>query len=462
MMFVDVNNSKGHNIMQETQLNIIGGGLAGSEAAWQAAERGIKVTLWEMRPHKQTPAHTSEHLGELVCSNSLGSDMPNRAGGTLKAELRRMNSLIMACADETKVPAGSALAVGREAFAALITERIEHHPNISLRREEATTIPAGPTIIATGPLTSSTLADAISKLIGEEYLYFYDALSPIVTLESINMDIAYRRSRWDKGDSDAGDYINCPLNQEQYEAFVAELLKAERIELRNFEQEDPHFFESCLPIEVLAARGEDALAYGPLRPVGLWHPETNARPHAVVQLRQDNVAGTLYNLVGFQTNIKWPEQRRILRMIPGLEEAQFVRLGQMHRNTYLNSPTLLRETMQYKARDDLFFAGQITGIEGYVGNAASGLMAGVNAARLLNDLPLWVLPNETMLGALAHYVCHADPAEFQPMKANFGILPPPDPYIKRKKERYTFYGQRALDALEAYLGEHEMVGKAVL
>jgi len=432
-------------------LHVIGGGLAGTEAAWQAAERGIKVTLWEMRPVKQTPAHVTDKLAELVCSNSLGSDLPDRAGGVLKTELRRMNSLIMQCADESRVPAGGALAVGRETFGDLVTHRVENHPNITLRREEATTIPDEPTIIASGPLTSNALAETIGKLIGEDYLYFYDALSPIVTAESINMDIAFRYSRYGRGDEEGGDYINCPMNKEQYYAFVEALTAAERIELRDFEEKDSQFFEGCLPIEVIAGRGTDSLAYGPLRPVGITDPHTEKRPYAVVQLRQDNVAGTLYNLVGFQTNLRWPEQRRVLRMIPGLEEAEFERLGQMHRNTFLNSPVLMKQTMQYKERDDLFFAGQITGIEGYVGNAASGLLAGINAAHLLQDKELWVLPQETMLGALAHYIVHAQAKTFQPMKANFGILPPPNPYIKNKRERYAHYASRSAEAMESFL-----------
>ncbi|HOA25312.1 MAG TPA: methylenetetrahydrofolate--tRNA-(uracil(54)-C(5))-methyltransferase (FADH(2)-oxidizing) TrmFO [Aggregatilineales bacterium] len=443
--------------MAETikRLNVIGGGLAGSEAAWQAAERGIHVRLWEMRPKQQTPAHVTDKLAELVCSNSLGSDLPARASGLLKNELRRMNSLIMACADEARIPAGGALAVGREKFSELVTERIEGHPNIEVCREEATSIPDEPTIIASGPLTSSRLADEIAALIGEDYLYFYDALAPIVRADTINMDICFRASRYGRGEEDEGDYINCPMTEEEYRRFVDALLSAERIELRQFEREDPNFFEGCLPIEVLAARGPDALAFGPLRPVGLIDPRTGRRPYAVVQLRQDNVAGTLYNLVGFQTNLRWPEQRRVLRMIPGLEEAEFVRLGQMHRNTFLNSPTLLRRTMQYRGRDDLFFAGQITGVEGYVGNAGTGLLAGVNAARLLKGQPLWELPETTMLGALAHYVVHADPEHFQPMKANFGLLPPLDPPVRNKRERYAAYAARALDALERFLSEHE-------
>ncbi|HEC23163.1 MAG TPA: FADH(2)-oxidizing methylenetetrahydrofolate--tRNA-(uracil(54)-C(5))-methyltransferase TrmFO [Chloroflexi bacterium] len=432
-------------------LNVVGGGLAGSEAAWQAAERGIEVILWEMRPHRMTPAHVSDRLAELVCSNSLGSDLPDRAGGLLKAELRRLGSLILACADEARVPAGGALAVGRERFAELVTQRIEAHPRITIRREEVTRVPEGPVIIATGPLTSSALAEDIGRLVGEAYLYFYDALAPIVTRDSINMEIAFRASRYGRGEDEEGDYINCPLNEEEYRRFVEALLSAKRIELRDFEKEDPKFFEGCLPIEVQAARGPDALAFGPLRPVGLIDPRTGKRPYAVVQLRQDDLAGTLYNMVGFQTNLLWPEQRRVFRLIPGLENAEFVRLGQMHRNTFLNAPRLLRPTLQYRGRDDLFFAGQITGVEGYVGNAGTGLLAGINAARLMKGEPLWVLPPETMLGALIHYICHADPRHFQPMKANFGILPPLEPPVRNKRQRYARYSERALAALEAFL-----------
>ena len=440
--------------MGDKVLNVIGGGLAGSEAAWQAAQRGIDVVLWEMRPHRMTPAHVTDRLAELVCSNSLGSDLLDRAGGLLKAELRRLGSLIMACADETRVPGGGALAVGREAFAQRVTERIAAHPRITLRREEATRIPDGPTIIATGPLTSEALAEEIAALVGADYLYFYDALAPIVRAESIDMTIAFRASRYGRGEDEGGDYINCPMTEEEYRVFVEALLSAERIPLRNFEREDPAFFEGCLPIEVLAARGMDALAFGPLRPVGLVDPRTGKRPYAVVQLRQDDIAATLYNLVGFQTNLRWPEQQRVFRLIPGLERAEFVRFGQMHRNTFLNAPVLLRPTMQYRGRDDLFFAGQITGVEGYVGNAGTGLLAGINSARLLHGQPLWVLPRETMLGALVYYICHADPQHFQPMKANFGLLPPLDRRVRDKHKRYMAYATRALEVLERFLCEH--------
>lgn len=432
-------------------LHVVGGGLAGSEAAWQAAEQGVHVALWEMRPERMTPAHVTHNLAELVCSNSLGSDLPDRAAGILKRELRQMGSLIMTCADEARVPAGGALAVGRERFSELVTERIEQHPNIELFRGEVTQIPDEPAIIATGPLTSNALADDIGNLIGEDYLYFYDALAPIIRADSIDMTVAFRASRYDRGDQADGDYINCPMNEDEYRRFVEALLTAERIQLRQFEAEDPAFFEGCLPVEVIAGRGEDSLAYGPLRPVGLRDPQTGERPYAVVQLRQDNIAGSLYNMVGFQTNLRWPEQRRVFRLIPGLENAEFVRLGQMHRNTFLNSPMLLRPTLQYRDRADLFFAGQIIGVEGYVGNAGTGLLAGINAARLLQGRPLLTPPPETMLGALTHYICTADSDSFQPMKANMGILPELVPHVRNKRERYATYSQRAEEALHSYL-----------
>ncbi len=351
------------------------------------------------------------------------------------------------------MPAGGALAVDRERFARAVTAAVEAHPRIRLVRQEVTTLPAGPTVVATGPLTSPAMAEDLARLTGEEYLYFYDALSPIVTAESVDMTVAFRQSRYDRGEQVEGDYINCPLNREEYEHFVAELLAAERIALRDFEQEDDRFFEGCLPIEVLAARNVDALAYGPLRPVGLRDPRTGQRPHAVVQLRQDNAAGTLYNLVGFQTNVKWPEQRRILRLIPGLAKAEFVRLGQMHRNTFLNAPLLLAPTMALRARSDLFFAGQITGIEGYMGNAASGLVAGINAAHHCRGLPPAVPPPTTMLGALCHYVTHAEPKHFQPMKAAFGLLPPLSPAPRNKGLRFAAYVARGQADLATFLAE---------
>ncbi len=439
--------------MSEKKVTVVGGGLAGSEAAWQIAQRGVNVVLYEMRPRKTTPAHTTDKFAELVCSNSLGSNLIDRAMGLLKEEMRRVGSLIIAAADATALPAGGALAVGREAFSEYITEALSTHPRIEIRREEVTSTPSeGPVIIATGPLTSEALAREIARLTGQEYLYFYDAMAPIVAAESIDMTIAFRQSRYGR-DSGQGDYINCPMNQEEYYRFVDELVKAETTPLRDFEKEDERFFESCLPVEVIAKRGRDALAFGPLRPVGLRDPRTGKRPFAVVQLRQDNLAGTLYNMVGFQTNLKWGEQDRVFRLIPGLEHAEFVRYGQMHRNTFINSPRLLRPTLQFKGRDDLFFAGQITGTEGYVGSAMGGMVAGINAVRLLLGLEPLVFPRETMIGALLYYITHAEPKEFQPMKANFGILPPLNPPVRDKKQRYKAYAERALKTLEPLLQE---------
>jgi methylenetetrahydrofolate--tRNA-(uracil-5-)-methyltransferase len=444
-----------------SELIIIGGGLAGTEAAWQAAQCGITVSLYEMRPIRQTPAHISNQLAELVCSNSLGSDLPDRAPGLLKAEIRRLDSLIMQAADEAAVPAGGALAVDREKFAEAVTRRIEAHPLIELRREEVTHIPTTPTIIATGPLTSDALAKEIAALSGAEHLYFYDAVSPIVEVDSVNMEIAFRASRYGRGEQEEGDYLNCPFTEAEYSAFVAALRQAEQIELKQFEQEDEHFFEMCLPVEEIARRGDQALAFGPMRPVGLTDPRTGRRPHAVLQLRQDNLAGTLYNMVGFQTNLKWGEQRRVFRMIPGLEEAEFMRYGMMHRNTYINSPTLLLPTLQFRQRPDLFFAGQITGVEGYVGNAATGLLAGLNAARLLRGNSPLMLPPTTMLGALCHYVTHAEPKDFQPMKANFGLMPPFERKIRHKQARYQAYTERALEDLDRLI-ETEQLGTKVI
>jgi len=434
-----------------TTITVVGGGLAGSEAAWQAAERGAHVTLYEMRPHTMTPAHVSDRLAELVCSNSLGSDLPDRAAGLLKAELRHLNSLVLACADETRVPAGGALAVDRELFAAEITRRVESHPSIRLVREEVTQIPDGPAIIATGPLTSDALAASLAALTGQEHLYFYDALAPIVAADSIDTSVAFRASRYGRGDA---DYINCPMTEDEYTRFVEALVAAECIPLHDFEREgaacgEPdRFFEGCLPVEVLAARGRDALAYGPLRPVGLTDPRTGQRPHAVVQLRQDNLAATLYNIVGFQTNLRYGEQERVFRLIPGLAQAEFVRHGHMHRNTFINAPLLLDPTMGFRDRPGFFFAGQITGVEGYVGSVGSGWVAGVNAARFtLGQAPL-ILPPTTMLGALCHYVSHAGPESFQPMKANFGILPPLSPPVRNKRQRYHAYATRAMHDLK--------------
>jgi methylenetetrahydrofolate--tRNA-(uracil-5-)-methyltransferase len=445
----------------EKTLTIIGGGLAGSEAAWQAAQTGVSVKLYEMRPRTTTGAHQGTNLAELVCSNSLGSNLPDRASGVLKNELRRMGSMLLECAEATSLPAGAALAVDRELFALTVTERIQAHPLIEVIREEVKTIPGTPSIIASGPLTSPALSEDLAKLSGEEHLYFFDAIAPIVNYKSINMEIAFRASRYGKGEQEDGDYINCPFTRDEYEIFVDALLEAERIELRSFENAIRegvkagvhHFFEGCLPVEIIAERGRDSLAFGPMRPVGLTDPWTGRRPYAVVQLRQDNLAGNLYNLVGFQTNLKFPEQRRVLRLIPGLEKAEFERYGQMHRNTFLASPKLLRPTLQHKSRDDLFFAGQITGVEGYMGNIATGLIAGLNAARLLIGQSLLTLPSTTMLGALCHYVTHADMADFQPMKANFGILPSLEKTDRKmgKRERGKAYAERAMTDLEKYL-----------
>jgi methylenetetrahydrofolate--tRNA-(uracil-5-)-methyltransferase len=447
-----------------SDVTIVGAGLAGCEAAWQLAQRGLRVRLCEMRPLRQTPAHVTDQFAELVCSNSLGATRLDRALGLLKEEMRRLGSLVIDCAEAHALPAGGALAVDRKRFSQAVTDAITAHPLVDVVRTEVEEIPAGLTILATGPLTSSRLAGQIGQFAGQAQLYFYDALAPIVTLESIAMPPAWRQSRYDRdsGQSD-GDYINCPLDRPQYEAFVEAVREAERIELRSFETdpEAERFFEGCLPIEVLAGRSAEALAFGPMRPVGLRDPRTGRRPYAVVQLRQDDQAGTLFNIVGFQTNIKWPEQRRILQMIPGLEQAEFVRLGQMHRNTFINSPLLLQATLRSRSRDDLFFAGQITGTEGYVGSAAGGLWAGLNAARLALGIAPLVLPNTTMMGALFGYITQADPRYFQPMKSNFGLLPELETHVRNKGDRYSAYAQRALQALEGFMTEYGLSPVAV-
>jgi methylenetetrahydrofolate--tRNA-(uracil-5-)-methyltransferase len=465
----------------QTNVTVVGAGLAGAEAAWQAAQRGARVTLYEMRPRRMTPAHETDRMAELVCSNSLGSNLPDRALGLLKNELRRLGSLIIACADRTAVPAGAALAVGREAFSQAVTEAVEAHPNITVRREEVTAIPQGvlPVIIATGPLTSAPLAEAIRALAGQDSLYFFDAMAPIVTAESIDMEIAWRGNRWDKGaeeqrgggaevqgrkgasddnvptfvlrpSSTSGDYINCPLSRDEYFAFVEAVSAAEKTGLREFDADEAarRYFEACLPIEVLAGRDPQALAFGPMTPIGLYDPRTGRRPFAVVQLRQDNVAGSLYNLVGFQTNIKWTDQERVLRMIPGLARAEFVRFGQLHRNTFIDSPRLLRPTLQWHDRDALFFAGQITGTEGYVGSTAGGLLAGLNAVRVALGQPPVSMPPTTMMGALFRYITQAETGPFQPMKANFGLMPELDSPVRDKRLRHQAYAARALAALE--------------
>jgi methylenetetrahydrofolate--tRNA-(uracil-5-)-methyltransferase len=444
----------------DSELTVIGGGLAGSEAAWQAAQRGVQVTLYEMRPVRTTPAHVTDRLAELVCSNSLGARSLDRALGLLKEEMKRLGSLIVACAEAAAVPAGGALAVDRTIFAEAVTARVADHPSITVRRQEVTRLPDGPTIIASGPLTSDALAAEIVALTGQARLAFFDAIAPIVEADSIDMGIAFQASRYERGEQDEGDYLNCPMTVDEYHAFVNALLAAETIPLRDFESQDRRFFEACLPVEVLGARGGEALAFGPLRPVGLVDPHTGRRPYAVVQLRQDNLAATLYNMVGFQTNLRWGEQQRVFRMIPGLANAEFLRYGQMHRNTFINSPTLLDATLRLQPltsnlqpptsnfHPPIWFAGQITGTEGYVGSAMSGLVAGLNAARTLHGQPPLAFPPTTMIGALLHYISHAEPKDFQPMKANFGLLPPLDKRVRRKPDRYQAYAQRALADLQ--------------
>ena len=413
------------------QALVIGAGLAGCEAAWQLAERGISVKLVEMKPEKKTPAHHSNDFAELVCSNSLRSDALTNAVGLLKEEMRTIGSLIMTCADANKVPAGSALAVDREKF----TEKIQNHPLIEVVSEECDTIPDQPCVIATGPLSSDAITKVISQLSGEEYCYFYDAAAPIVTAESIDMTKAYRKSRYDKGEA---DYINCPMDKEQFDAFYDALITAETADLHSFEKEV--YFEGCMPFEEMARRGRNTLLFGPMKPVGL--EKDGWRPYAVVQLRQDNAEATLYNIVGFQTHLKWGEQKRILQMIPGLENCEIVRYGVMHRNTFINSPKCLRETYQWKDRDDLFFAGQMTGVEGYIESAASGMLAGINLAHVLNGEACVMPGAKTMIGAMSHYIASADPNHFQPMNANFGIM-----YLEgqfKKKDRKNQYAPQSL------------------
>ncbi len=443
-----------------SSLSIVGGGLAGSEAAWQAANRGINVQLFEMRPEVQTGAHQSGNLAELVCSNSLGSVLEDRAAGVLKDELTSLGSLLLQIANKTAVPAGGALAVDRESFSQQVTQQIETHPNIQVIRHEMTSIPEGACIIASGPLTSKKLAESIQKHTGRDHLFFYDALAPIIEKDTVNMDIVYQASRYGKNSAGSdGDYLNCPMTKEEYYHFVDELIHAERIMLTGFDDEISEgvragmdkYFEGCLPIEIIARRGKDALAYGPLRPVGLTDPRTRLHSYAVVQLRQDNLARSLYNLVGFQTNLKYSEQERVFRMIPGLENAEFSRFGQMHRNTFIFSPALLHPTLQYRNRDNLFFAGQITGVEGYVGNIATGLLAGWNAANFLQGKPLIEMPAGTVIGSLCHYITHAAAKDFQPMKANFGILPELPAEVRGKRLRAAAFAYRARFELQEFL-----------
>lgn len=427
----------------EKEIAIIGGGLAGSEAAWQAAQAGVAVRLYEMRDgQKSTPAHKTDQFAELVCSNSLRGNSLGNAVGVLKEEMRRMDSLILTAADATAVPAGGALAVDRNLFSQKVTEMIENHPLITVVKEEVTKIPDGPAIIASGPLTSEKLAEQIKEYTNTEDLYFYDAAAPIIEKNSIDMDKVYLKSRYDKGEA---AYLNCPMNKEEFEAFYEALVSAEVAPLKEFEKEK--FFEGCMPIEVMAKRGIKTMLFGPMKPVGLEDPKTGKRPYAVVQLRQDNAAASLYNIVGFQTHLKWGEQKRVFQMIPGLENAEIVRYGVMHRNTFLNSPKLLEPTFQFKGRSDLFFAGQMTGVEGYVESAASGLMAGINIARLIHGKDLFVFPEETALGSLAHYITHSESKHFQPMNVNFGIFKELPTRIKNKKERYEALANRALEQL---------------
>lgn len=433
---------------------IVGAGLAGSEAAWQAANYGAEVTLYEMRPVKSTPAHKTAGFAELVCSNSLRGAGLENAVGVLKEEMRRLGSIIIEAADATKVPAGGALAVDRHGFSDYITEKVSSHPNITVIHEELTAIPEAEdvvTVIASGPLTEGPLAAAIAARTGDDSLYFYDAAAPIVSLESVDMSKAYRASRYGKGEA---AYINCPMTKEEYEAFWTELVNADKAPTRDFEKEK--FFEGCMPVEVMASRGESTLLFGPLKPVGLEHPETGVRPYAVVQLRQDNASATLYNIVGFQTHLKWPEQRRVFGMIPGLEHAEFLRYGVMHRNTFLNSPQHMRPTLQLRGADCLLFAGQMTGVEGYVESASSGLIAGINAARLADGKEPLVFPEDSCHGALSHYITTSEAKHFQPMNVNFGILPAMDVrdangrYIKDKKLKKQKLAERALAAIDSF------------
>ena len=435
------------------QIKIIGGGLAGVEAAWALSKRGHKVLLYEMKPVKYSPAHRSEGLAELICSNSLKAKRVESAAGLLKTEMRRFGSLCMECADLCEVPAGGSLAVDRDEFSRLITEKIEADENITLIREEVTEIPEGNVIIAAGPLASDSLSEKIQKLCGNG-LHFFDAAAPIVTLESIDMDEAFAASRYERGGED--DYINCPMNKEQYEAFYEELVNAESADLHSFDKRK-EVYEGCMPIEVMASRGKDTMRFGPLKPVGLRDPRTGHRPWAVLQLRKENSKGTLFNLVGFQTNLKFPEQKRVFSMVPALKNADFVRYGVMHRNTFIDSPRLLGCDFGFKERENLFFAGQITGVEGYMESASSGILAGVNMALRLEGKETLDLPENTMMGALSHYISDPTVINFQPMGANFGVLEAIEPKIRDKKERYAALSERALKLLDNYLNERGLI-----
>ncbi|MFM2488721.1 FADH(2)-oxidizing methylenetetrahydrofolate--tRNA-(uracil(54)-C(5))-methyltransferase TrmFO [Enterococcus avium] len=423
-------------------VNVIGAGLAGSEAAWQLAEAGVPVNLYEMRPVKSTAAHHTADFAELVCSNSLRGNGLTNAVGVLKEEMRRLNSLVISSADETAVPAGGALAVDRNDFSGLITQKLKTHPLVTVISEEITKIPKGITIIATGPLTSEALAEEIAEYNGSHGFYFYNAAAPIIDSSTIDRDKVYLKSRYDKGEA---AYLNCPMTEEEFMRFYEALITAEVAPQKEFEKEK--FFEGCMPIEVMAKRGIKTMLFGPMKPVGLEDPKTGKRPYAVIQLRQDNAAASMYNIVGFQTHLKWGEQKRVFQMIPGLENAEFLRYGVMHRNSFMNSPELLRPTYQSKKRDDLFFAGQMTGVEGYVESAGSGLVAGINAARLAKGEELIEFPHETAIGSMAYYITHAEGKHFQPMNANFGLFPSLPERVRDKKLRYETLAERALNAL---------------
>ena len=430
----------------DKKIIVIGAGLAGSEAAWQLAKRGVKVDLYEMRPKKMTPAHKTKNFAELVCSNSLRANGITNAVGLLKEEMRRLDSLIIACADATQVPAGGALAVDRDKFSEMITEKIKNHLNINVIEEELLEIPKNdiPIIVATGPLTSESLSNDIKKYTKQDGLYFYDAAAPIIEKDSIDMNKVYLKSRYDKGEA---AYLNCPMTKDEFEIFYNELINAQAAPLKEFEKEI--YFEGCMPFEEMAKRGEKTLLFGPMKPVGLEDPKTDKRPFAVVQLRQDNAEGTLYNIVGFQTHLKWGEQKRIINLIPGLENANIVRYGVMHRNTYLNSPKLLNKTYQLKEKKNIYFAGQMTGVEGYVESAASGIVAALNAFYNQEDKEI-IFPTETIIGAMANYIVDDTNKNFQPINANFGIIKSLEEKIRDKKEKYEKYAQRSLEFLENY------------
>ena len=424
-------------------VKVIGAGLAGAEAAWQLAQRGISVTLYEMKPHKKSPAHHTDTFAELVCSNSLRGDKIENAVGLLKEELRRLDSLIIACADATRVEAGGCLAVDRQGFSDLVTEKIRNHPNITVVSEEVTEVPEGPVIIATGPLTSDALSKAIGEYFGSDYLHFFDAAAPLVTAESVDMTKAWWQSRYDRG---TPDYINCAMNKQEYEAFVKELISAEEAEVHGFE--DKRVFEGCMPVEVMARRGQDTLRFGPLKPVGLVDPTTGKEPYAVVQLRQDNAAKSVFNLVGFQTHLKFGEQRRVFSMIPALENAEFVRYGVMHQNTFLQSPKLLDKYYADRRNPMVAFAGQMTGVEGYVESAASGFLASVAMAAKVQGKELPVFPKETAIGALGLYICDGRIENFQPMNVNFSIVAPLEQRIKKKAEKNLAIANRSLAIID--------------